>query len=90
MVIASIHDYKAEVFGKPFFVPSQGVAIRLFTDEVNRPAADNTAYNHPEDFGLYEIGAFDELTGRITSVEPVKLLVQGGQVKVDEEKISKV
>ena len=67
MVICSIRDSAADAYGRPFFLPSVGVAIRSFTDEVNRPSEDNQIYQHPEDFDLFELGEFDDTTGRLIS-----------------------
>jgi hypothetical protein len=64
------------------FVPSAGVAIRSFSDEINRNNADNQLYNHPDDFDLYELGEFDDNTGIFTLHEQPKLLSLGKQVKI--------
>ena len=40
-VICAVRDSAADVFGRPYFVPTAGVAIRSFTDEVNRQSDDN-------------------------------------------------
>ena len=69
MVICSIRDSAADAYGRPFFLPSVGVAIRSFTDEVNRPSEDNQIYQHPEDFDLFELGEFDDTTGRFVLLD---------------------
>ena len=51
-VICAVRDSAADVFGRPYFVPTAGVAIRSFTDEVNRQADENQFYKHPKDFAL--------------------------------------
>jgi len=63
------------------FVPSTGVAIRSFSDEINRSDADNQLYNHPDDFDLYTFGDFDDTTGLFNLFEQPKLLSLGKQVK---------
>lgn len=60
LLICSVRDSKADVFGVPFFMASRGHAIRSFSDEVNREAQDNIYYKHPEDFELFELGEFDD------------------------------
>jgi hypothetical protein len=84
MVICSIRDSAADAYGRPFFLPSVGVAIRSFTDEVNRPAEDNQIYQHPEDFDLFELGEFDDVTGRFTLLDVPKQLALGRMIKVRE------
>lgn len=80
--ICTVKDRAADAFGRPMFVPSTGVAIRSFSDEINRNNADNQLYNHPDDFDLYELGQFDDNTGIFTLHEQPKLLSLGKQVKI--------
>jgi len=80
--ICTVKDRAADAFGRPMFVPSTGVAIRSFSDEINRNNAENQLYNHPDDFDLYELGQFDDNTGCFTLHEQPKLLSLGKQVKI--------
>jgi len=81
LFIVSIKDRAADVFMRPFFVPHRNVAIRDFTDEVNRVAADNQLNKHPDDFDLYLLGQFDDNIGSCVSDEPV-VLVRGKDVLI--------
>ena len=65
-VVVAVKDRAADAFGRPFFVQTQGVAIRSFMDEVNRQAEDNQLYQHPDDFDLFELGMYDDSTGMIS------------------------
>jgi len=80
--IASVKDRAADAYGRPMFVPSTGVAIRSFSDEINRSDPDNQLYNHPDDFDLFEFGVFDDNTGVFELYEQPKLLSLGKQVKI--------
>ena len=82
LVLCSVKDRAADAYGRPMFVPSIGVAIRSFSDEINRPDVDNQLHNHPDDFDLYEFGEFDDNTGLFTLYEQPKLLSLGKQVKI--------
>lgn len=63
-----IKDAKSGVHGVPYSFVSRGVALREFNDLVNNPKA---AYaKHPDDYSLWYIGEYDDLTGRIVSIEP--------------------
>jgi len=84
MLMFSIRDSAADAYGRPFFMTSVGIAIRSFTDEINRVAEDNQIYKHPEDFDLFELGEFDDETGRIVLLDVPKQLALGRQVKVRE------
>jgi hypothetical protein len=80
--ICSVKDRAAEAYGRPMFVPSTGVALRSFSDEINRNSADNQLYNHPDDFDLYDLGIFDDNTGLFELHDQPKLLSLGKQVKL--------
>ena len=82
LVLCAVKDRAAEAFARPMFVPSTGVAIRSFSDEVNRSDPDNQLHNHPDDFDLYEFGIFDDNTGIFELHEQPKLLSLGKQVKL--------
>jgi hypothetical protein len=82
LVLCSVKDRAADAYGRPMFVPSTGVAIRSFSDEINRSDADNQLYNHPDDFDLFEFGEFDDNTGSFELHEQPKLLSLGKQVKI--------
>jgi len=82
LTLCTVKDRAADAYGRPMFVPSVGVAIRSFSDEINRADAENQLYNHPDDFDLYELGEFDDNSGRFTLHEEPKLLSLGKQVKL--------
>jgi hypothetical protein len=85
LVLCSVKDRAADAYGRPMFVPSVGVAIRSFSDEVNRKDSENQLFNHPDDFDLYELGEFDDNTGLFALHEQPKLLSLGKQVKINQE-----
>lgn len=76
LVVVSIFDLAAQSYGRPVFIPSQGLAIRSFSDEVNKPDGGDL-HNHPEDFVLYELGGFDDNTGRFNLHDDPKVLITG-------------
>jgi hypothetical protein len=81
-IICSVKDRAADAYGRPLFVPSVGLAIRSFSDEINRSADDNQMFHHSDDFDLYELGTFDDSTGIIECHVTPKQLALGKQVKV--------
>lgn len=81
LVIVAVKDRAADAFMRPFFVPTTAMAVRSFMDEVQREAADNQLFHHSDDFDLYEIGIFDDSTGRIVSHDDMKVLMLGKQAK---------
>lgn len=80
-VVVSIKDRAADAFGRPAFVPSVGVAIRSFSDEVNRNDSENQMYAHPDDFDLFELASYDDSTGIVEMLEQPKLLILGKNAK---------
>lgn len=64
LVMLAVLDSACESFARPMFVPAIGVAVRSFTDEVNRKGEDNMLNAHPEHFSLFELGLYDDVTGR--------------------------
>jgi len=59
----TIHDSKAEFYRPPFVARSKGEAIRMFAQGANDK--ETQLAQHPEDFTLYQIGTFDDITGQI-------------------------
>jgi len=72
MKIFAIHDIKANAFLQPFFMLTNGMAIRSFETAVNDK---NTQFHvYPTDYTLFELGAYDDATGYITSLQvPIPL-----------------
>lgn len=83
LVIVSVKDAAAQAFGRPVFVHTQGLAVRSFRDEINRKAADNEMYKHPEDYDLYVVGSFDDASGLLTARKP-ELIIRGKDCHVSE------
>jgi len=74
LFVVCVKDRAADVFNRPFFVPHRNVAIRDFTDEVNRVAGDNPLNKHPDDFDLYLLGEFDDSRGAFSNGDPQVLV----------------
>lgn len=72
--IFAIRDRATVQYGTPMFLISAGQAMRSFQDEVNRSAAENLIFNHPEDYDLYSLGEFDTNTGLFKSDVPEQIL----------------
>lgn len=80
--VVSVKDRAADVFNRPFFVPHRNVAVRDFTDEVNRSAVDNPLNKHPDDFDLYILGTFDDNTGAFVMEDVPTVLVRAKDVLI--------
>lgn len=85
-VICCIRDTAADSFNVPIFLRSTGVAIRTFTDEVNRAADDNPLYKHPDDHDLYMLGHYEQETGEF-EIDAPRMLARGKDVKAVSDAI---
>jgi hypothetical protein len=85
LVLCTVKDRAADAYGRPMFVPSIGVAIRSFSDEINRNDPENQLFNHPDDFDLYELGEFDDNSGLFALHDQPKLVSLGKQVKLTKD-----
>lgn len=70
--IFNVYDCKAEHYNNPFFLRTRGEALRGFQEVCNDPQSQISKY--PADFTLFEIGEYDQVTGKISlHVAPVSL-----------------
>lgn len=64
LYIFAIRDLAADLFMTPYFHPNIGAVVRSFGDEVGRDDPQNMLNRHPEHFVLYQLGEFDDNTGK--------------------------
>jgi len=62
--ILALRDRQTDQFDKPMFMLTIGQAIRGLADEVNRQAADNPLWAHPEDYELFDLGEWETQNAR--------------------------
>ena len=62
MKVFAVFDSKAEAYLPPIFMPSKGSVIRSFSDLVRDP--NHQFGKHPQDYILFDLGSWDEFTGR--------------------------
>lgn len=80
--VCAVKDRAVNAYNRPIYVPTVGVAIRSFTDEVNRQ--DSELRNHPEDYDLYEIGQWDDETAIYTSLEVPRVITRAQDIAIKE------
>lgn len=81
--VVSVYDRALDAFGQPWFVPAIGGAIRAFGDEVNR--SDSAMKGHADDYDLFQLGTFDEDTGKFENLDSPKQLAIGKQLFIPKE-----
>jgi len=67
----TIYDSKAGFYNRPFTARTKGEALRLFQQAANDKTTQIGEY--PEDFILFEIGSFDDLTGNLAHESHISL-----------------
>jgi hypothetical protein len=82
--IYSVYDQCADAFIQPFFIHNDGLAIRLFQDNVNSKD-DNNISKHPEQFQLYKLAFYDDNTGKIEPLDAPRILANGLDIKNPSE-----
>lgn len=70
----SVRDSKGETYSPPFLAKTPGEAERMFTNEVHNTQSQISKY--PEDFDLYHLGTYDDVTGKITSLDSPQHVVK--------------
>lgn len=88
MELFTVYDMVAERYMKPFWGVNIASAIRGFADACKDP--ESPFFDHVEDYALYNIANFDEITGEINPIQPFKVssgssFVQGAQLELDDE-----
>lgn len=61
--VYAIYDTASKAYMRPFFLQSDGQAVRMFTDIAQD--ADHEIGKHPEDYSLFRIGTYDDQKGRL-------------------------
>nr|QJB19509.1 MAG: nonstructural protein [Microvirus sp.] len=67
MKLFAIRDTKGQFYGNPWTKRTPGEAERDFTQLAQDP--QSTIHKFPQDYDLYELGDFDENTGKITPLD---------------------
>lgn len=80
-----IRDVKSELYGKPFLFVNDAMAMRSFGHAVT--GADQAMSDHAEDFVLYFIGTYDDVSGLVTPNDPIRIV--GGVEMVRQRGIDK-
>lgn len=65
----TVKDIKADAYLPPFFVQTKGLALRSFIDLANDPSHNFGKY--PEDYCLFEIGAYDDSNASFDALTPI-------------------
>jgi len=81
--IYTIKDAKAGTYAQPFYSVNNTTAIRSFTVSVKDPQNPLSAY--PEDFSLWHLGTYNDITGKLVGNDPEFVANTAQQVEEGEE-----
>lgn len=80
--VVAVQDRALAAFGMPFNTHTLGHAIRSFTDEINDTRPENAMNKHPDDFDLYHLGTYDNISGQFTNLETPMQIAIGKNCKL--------
>ena len=66
--VYSVFDVASGVYMRPFFMQSDGQAMRSFSDIAQD--AEHDIGKHPEDYSLFRIGHYDDNKGSLVGEAP--------------------
>lgn len=69
VAIFTIYDRAASIYGTPFYSHNKQTALRSVAAEINRDDPSSTLASSPADFDLYELGEYDQDTGRFETFD---------------------
>ena len=78
MFMFAVYDSCSKMYDRPFCGRSEGEAVRSFGDIASD--ADHPIGKHPEHFSLFEVGSYDDNTGVVVAVEPVRYIVSAHEL----------
>lgn len=70
----TVYDEKVNSYGSPFVASSDGEASRMLSDAIDDP--NSLIARHPEDFSLYCVGEYNELSGIVTAYDAPQFIVK--------------
>lgn len=78
-------DQTAEVFQMPFCCHNSKEAIRVF--DIRLKDKDSMIGRYPEQFSLYEIGSYDDSTGKVEPID-IHLVIMGSDISRKEQALN--
>lgn len=69
----TVYDNKSLTYSPPFFVHTDGAAIRMFSDLAND--MNTNVGRHPGDYSLFQIGTFSDGNASMEPTLPIRHVV---------------
>lgn len=68
MKLFAVRDVKADAFGAPMSIATEGLARRSFLEACHNPQSELAKY--PTDYQLYQLGEYDPNSGLLSACTP--------------------
>ena len=81
----AIFDRASGVYDGPLRGQADGVVVRQFCDLA--VSEDHPVAQHPEDYTLFKVGEFNDGTGELEAIVPVKL-INGAEAVAQSRKVN--
>ncbi|WNK13731.1 MAG: nonstructural protein [Microvirus sp.] len=72
MILFTVYDAVADIYSVPYSAPNTQAGMRSFTDACLEP--NSPFYKNPGDYSLYQVGKFDQDTGKIDAENPSHIM----------------
>lgn len=83
LCVFSVFDAAAKAYIPPFILPNRAMGQRVFWECSNAP--DHMFFKHPQDYSLYHVADFDDVTGVICGfTEPLFMISAKSLKGVDQ------
>lgn len=88
MKLYAVRDVKADSFGAPMSIATEGLARRSFLEACLNPQSDLNKY--PSDYMLFEVGSYEPNTGTITPCHPAPKFIISASAAIQESRTPEV
>lgn len=75
--VFSVYDAAVKAYLPPFFARAPGEAQRMFRDAIRDPKSQFAP--HVEDYTLFQLGEFDDMSGDLAPMAPAPAKIVTGQ-----------
>lgn len=84
MKLYVVRDVKADCFGAPMSIATEGLARRSFLEACLDQRSELSKY--PEDYMLYQVGSYDPNSGSLSVLFPAPLFIVSASAVVAQAK----
>lgn len=87
MKLYAVRDVKADAFGAPMSIATEGLARRSFLEACMDQRSDLCKY--PNDYMLYELGSYDPNSGEVKAHLPSPIFIASAAAVVEQARVER-